>query len=458
MDRPQHARPAALAALALALALPLGAGARAGDPPAAHWPQFHGPGGGGVAEKPVPTTWNVKTGENVLWKARIPGLGHSGPAVWGDRVYVTTAISGKDDPELKVGLYGDIEPVEDDTVHRFLVLALDRKTGEVVWQDTAFEGVPKVKRHTKASHANSSPATDGKHVVAFFGSEGLHAYTRDGKKLWSKDFGVLDSGFFRVPEAQWGFASSPVIEDGRVLIQVDVQGDSFVAALDVKTGEEIWRTAREEVPTWSTPTVVEHGGRKQVVVNGWKHIGGYDFATGKELWRMEGGGDIPVPTPVFAGGLIYITNAHGPGSPIYAIKPDAKGDVSLAEDAETNEAIVWSKARGGAYMQTPVRIGDLLFVCRDNGILSVYDAKTGERFEQRRLGGGGSGFTASGIAAGGRLYFASEVGDVYVVEADRALTPVAENSVDEIVMATPAAADGVLYVRARDHLFAIGAK
>ena len=235
--------------------------------------------------------------------------------------------------------------------------------------------------------------------------------------MWKKDFGALDSGFFMAPEAQWGFASSPIIHNGRVIVQADVQKGSFVAAFDVRTGKELWRTPRADVPTWSTPAVVNMNGRDQVIVNGWKHIGGYDLETGKEVWRMTGGGDIPVPTPIVAHGLVFITNAHGKMAPIYAIKPTATGDISLKEGETSNAHIAWSYLRDGGYMQTPIVVGDILYVCRDNGVLSAFDAKTGVRHYQARLGDGRTGFSASAVAAGGRIYFTSEDGDVYVVKA-----------------------------------------
>src|SRR5258706_11788622 len=180
-------------------------------------------------------------------------------------------------------------------------------------------------------------AGEDKYLAAMFGSEGLFAYDHAGKLLWKKDLGVLDSGFYRVPDAQWGFGSSPVIHDGKLIVQADVQKDAFLAAFDVATGRELWRTPRADVPTWSTPTVHVGGGRAQVVVNGFKHVGGYDLATGKELWRMTGGGDIPVPTPIAAHGLLFITNAHGSAAPIFAVKETASGDISLADEQTSSD-------------------------------------------------------------------------------------------------------------------------
>jgi outer membrane protein assembly factor BamB len=391
----------------------------------------------------------------VKWRVPLPGLSHSSPIVWGNQVCVATAVSSAASADLKVGLYGNIESANDQSPHRWMVLCYDKRTGKSLWERVAHTGVPKVKRHTKSTHASSTLATDGRYIVAFFGSEGLHAFDMNGKPIWQKDFGVLDSGFFMVPEAQWAFASSPIIHDDRVIIQVDVQKDSFVAALDLATGKEIWRTARKDVPTWSTPAVSTAGGVNQIIVNGWKHIGGYDLNTGKELWRMEGGGDIPVPTPIASHGLIFITNSHGGKSPVYAVKPTAQGTITL-EDAETSNAhIAWSAARDGAYMQTPLVYGDTLYVCKDNGVLSAFNVKTGERYFQTRLADGKTGFSASPVASNGRLYYTSEEGDVYVVKAGTTFEQLAVNPLGEVAMATPAISDGVMFFRTRAHLIAI---
>jgi outer membrane protein assembly factor BamB len=420
------------------------------------WPSFRGPGARGVAEgAPAPATWDVPANKNLKWRVAVPGLAHSSPIVWGNHVCTASAVSGQPSPELKVGLYGDIASVVDATPHRWLVMCYDKQTGKQLWERTAHTGVPKVKRHTKSTHASSTLATDGRFILAFFGSEGLYAYDMKGNQVWKKDFGLLDSGFFMVPDAQWGFGSSPVIHDNRVIIQVDVQKGSFVAALDLATGKELWRTPRNDVPTWSTPAVYVDGGRAQVIVNGWKHIGGYDLATGKEIWRMTGGGDIPVPTPIMAHGLIFITNAHGKMAPIYAVKPTATGDITLKEGETSNAHIAWSYVRDGGYMQTPLVYGELLYVCRDNGVLSVFDAKTGQRHYQGRLADGRTGFSASPVASNGRIYFTSEEGDVYVVKAGTSFEQLAVNPLGEVAMATPAISEGMMFFRTRGHLIAI---
>ena len=427
--------------------------------PGIDWPSFRGPGARGISEgAPAPATWDVPANKNVKWRVAVPGLSHSSPVVWGQQVCTATAVAKGGEQQLKVGLYGDIVSATDTSEQQWMVLCVDKATGKTLWQHVAHTGVPKVKRHTKSTHASSTLATDGRYILAFFGSEGLYAYDMKGKLIWKKDFGLLDSGFFMVPDAQWGFASSPIIHENRVIVQADVQKGSFVAALEISTGKELWRTPRADVPTWSTPAVVTEGGRTQVVVNGWKHIGGYDLETGKELWRMTGGGDIPVPTPIVSHGLILITNAHGKMAPIFAIKPTATGDISLKEGETSNAGIAWSYVRDGGYMQTPLAYGDELYVCRDNGVLSVFDVRTGQRHYQGRLADGRTGFSASPVASNGRIYFTSEEGDVYVLKAGKAFEQIGINPLGEVAMATPAISEGAMFFRTRGHLVAVAEK
>jgi len=423
----------------------------------ANWPQFRGPSASGIGTGSPPTDWNGESGKNVLWKTAIPGLGHSSPVIWGDRIFVTSAVPAAGESLLKVGLYGDIEPVKGEGAQSFKVYCLDRNSGKIIWERTASSGQPKIMRHPKSTHANPTPATDGKHLVVFFGSEGLFTYDLDGKLLWKKDFGKLDAGFYMVPDAQWGFASSPIIHQDMVIIQADVQKDSFLAALDVSSGKELWRTPRNDVPTFGTPAVIPytaHGAAGlQVVVNGWKHIGGYDLKTGKELWRLTGGGDIPVPTPVFQDGLAVVTNAHGSGRPIYAIRTDASGDIT-----KDRASIAWSHDRAGNYMQTPLLDGGLAYFCFDTGVLSVYQLSNGQQLYQQRLGGGTSGYTSSPVAADGRLFVTNEDGHTFVLSMGREYKLLSENELGETVMATPAISNGVLYIRGGKHLFAVGRK
>lgn len=426
--------------------------------PATHadWPQFRGPGARGVDEsRPLPVTWNLDTGQAVRWQTPIPGLAHSSPIVWGDRVYVTTVVQ-PGEAELKVGLYGDIGSVEEREEHRWRLLALDLASGKVLWDTTGHTAVPRVSRHPKSSHCNSTPATDGQRVVAIFGSEGLFCFDARGRLAWKKDLGAMDSGYFAVPSAQWGFASSPVIHGSKVLVQCDVQTNSFLAAFDLADGRELWRTARRDVPTWGTPTVVATPGRTQVAVNGWHCVAGYELETGRELWRLTGGGDIPVPTPIFAHGLIYFTSAHGKLRPMRAIRPGASGDITPPEPGGTNDAVAWVHPRQGNYMQTPIVVGDALWGCTDGGVLTCFDAGTGAIRYSERLGAGNQGFTASPVSDGRHLYFASERGQVFVVPVAERFSIAATNTLGETCMASPAIAGGSLLFRTRGKLLAIG--
>lgn len=420
------------------------------------WPSYRGPSASGIAEGyALPTSFDVTTGERVRWRVAVPGLTHSSPVIHGDALFLTTAVRVDGDQELKVGLYGDIGSVNNEGAFRFGVRCLDKRTGELRWERTAWEGVPAIKRHPKGSHAASTPACDAERVVAFFGSEGLYCFDHSGELLWKRDFGVLDSGFFMVKDAQWGFASSPVLHDGKVIVQCDVQDDSFLAVLDAATGEELWRVAREEEPGWSTPTVHIGPERAQIVCNGWKHIGGYALSDGEELWRAAPGGDIPVPTPIVAHGLIYITNAHGRAAPILAIKEGARGMVSFAD--EQKEFLAWGTTSRGNYMQTPLVYGDLAYFCRDNGVVTCFDAVSGEQHYSERLDEGRAGYTSSPVAGDGKLYFTSEEGTVITVKAGKTFEVLARSALGEEHMATPAISEGVVYFRSRDHLTAVGA-
>jgi outer membrane protein assembly factor BamB len=423
---------------------------------AGNWPQFRGPQASGLdPSAAAPIQWNVETKENVLWQTTIPGLAHSSPILWNDRIYVTTAVRpGKAD--LKVGLYGDIASANDQDSHQWRIIALDKKTGNIRWEQLGYEGIPRVKRHTKASHCNSTPATDGQRIVAIFGSEGLFCFDMNGQLVWKKDLGPMESAFFTVPSAQWGFASSPVIHDGKVVVLCDVLTNSFLAVFDLADGKELWRTPRTDAPTWSTPTITKVGAQTQILVNGWHHTGAYDFADGKEIWKLDGGGDIPVPTPIVGHGFSYFTSAHGPGRPMRAIRLEAKGNITPPELGATNAAIAWAHARQGNYMQTPIAVGDHLYACFDSGVLTCFDAKTGAIRFGERLSRGAEGFSASPVSDGHHLYFTSEGGNVFVVPAGDKFSVVATNKLNETCMATPAISDGTLFFRTREKLIAVG--
>ncbi|HEY0728122.1 MAG TPA: PQQ-binding-like beta-propeller repeat protein, partial [Pyrinomonadaceae bacterium] len=251
------------------------------------WPSFRGPNASGVAEgtKP-PTTWDVEKSQNVLWKASIPGLSHASPIVWGNQIFVLTAVSS----DAKAGFVAKdrgIGLANDDAKHTWMIYALDKRTGKVLWSDKPYEGVPRAKRHVKATQANSTPVTDGRYVVALFGSEGLAAYDTKGKLLWKQDLGVLNPGLWDDKESSWGHSSSPVIYRDLVIVQADGHKQSFIAAFNLKDGKQAWRVERNEITSWTTPTIYQGKNRVELIANGGRYIRGYDPLTGKELWRFS---------------------------------------------------------------------------------------------------------------------------------------------------------------------------
>lgn len=422
-----------------------------------NWPAFRGIDASGVADgqKP-PTTWNAEKGENVRWKTPIPGLGHSCPVIWGDRVFITSAISGDPDPKIKTGNYGDVGSVDDDTKHTWHVYCLDRETGKILWDRTSFEGVPKSKRHLKGSQANCTPATDGKRVVACFGPEGLYCYDYTGKLLWQRDLGSIDSSFTIDREYEWGFAASPIIHDGMVILQCDLSKDSFIAAYSLEDGSSIWSTPRDEIPTWSSPMIWRTPERVEIVTNGSQYARGYDPATGREHWRLAKKSEASIPTPVAGPGVVIVTSGNRPIQPIFAIRPGASGEIHFDEKEKSNPHITWGRLRGGPYMTTPIVYGEHFYTVTNAGIVTCYLAATGQEVYKQRLGGGT--YTASPVAADGRLFFISEEGQVRVVRAGPNFELLAVNELGDICLASPAIANGSLFVRSQHYLWSFGKK
>jgi outer membrane protein assembly factor BamB len=422
-----------------------------------NWPSFRGPDGTGVADgQQPPLAWNLKTGHNVRWKTPIPGLGHSCPVIWGNRIFLTTAISGEPDPKIRIGNYGDVGSVNDTSKHNWQVLCLDRDSGQVLWTRTAYEGVPKIKRHLKGSQANCTPATDGHHVIACFGSEGLYCYDFAGKLVWKRDLSTLDSSFVIDQEYEWGFGNSPVIHEGLAILQCDLSHDSFIAAFSLEDGAKIWSTPRDEIPSWSSPVIWRNSQRVEIVTNAAQYARSYDPKTGTELWRLAKKSEVTIPAPVCGKDLLYITSGNRPIQPIFAIKPGAAGDISLKEQETKNSHVLWSKMRGGPYMPTPILYGPFFYTCSNSGILACYEATTGKEIYKVRMGGGS--YTASPVAADGRLYFISEQGETRVVKAGPTFELLAVNTLDDYVMATPAISNGSLFVRSQHFLISLGKK
>ena len=423
-----------------------------------NWPQFRGTGATGVASGQPPLTWDLEKGTNVAWKTPIEGLGHSAPIIWDDKVFITTAVNSEQQkPSLSTGWEGASgEPAPDSGEWTWKVICLDRKTGNQIWAKDAKSGEPMIDRHMKASHANCTPATDGEHVVAFFGSEGLYCYDFDGNLIWDVDFGRLHSGPYNSEKLEWGFASSPVIHGDYVIVQCDCLNTGFISIRNLKDGTEVRRIDRSDVATWSTPCVFEWNGKTQIACNGYKEMAGYDFDTGDRLWTLSGGGDVPVPTPLFHDGLVFISNSHA-RSHCYAISPDAKGDITPEQGAdEFPEGLIWHQPRAGSYMPTPIVIGDLHYTCNDRGVLTVRETKTGsEVYKQRVSSGGSNNFTASAVATNDHLYFSAESGNVLVIKTGSEYESVATNEMDAILMSTPAIAGNQLFIRTDQHLVCI---
>lgn len=423
------------------------------------WPSFRGPQASGIAEQQnLPDRWNAKTGENILWRTPIPGLAHSSPIVWGNRIFVTSAVSSEPNASFRPGLYGDGDASKDRSRHRWMIYAVDKRTGKILWERVAHQGEPLEKRHIKSTYANSTPATDGRIVVAWFGSQGVHAYDVNGRFLWKVDLGRLDLGAYDIPTYEWGPASSPIIWNDLVIVQCDTQTDSLLLALDAATGKTVWKTDREEIPSWGTPTVVNTSAGPELVTNASNFIRGYDPRTGKELWRLGRSSKITAPTPIFAEGLFVVVSGRGPERPIFVVRPNSRGDLTLPEGKTNSEAIVWSRMGRGSYMPTPLVYRGVLYVLGNNGLFDAYDLKSGEEIYRQRLPLIGSGFSASPVAADGKIYLSNEDGEILVIAAGKKFTHIGTNSMGELLMATPALSDEVMYVRSSASLFAIGRK
>ncbi len=432
--------------------------AAAGNP-SESWPSFRGPAASGVASgQNLPDTWNTRTGEHILWRVQIPGLGHSSPVVWGDRIFVTTAISSDPNATFRPGLFGDGDSSTDRSRHRFVTYAIDRRTGTVLWERVAYEGEPVDKRHVKSTYASATPATDGRVVVSWFGSQGVYAYDMSGSPRWKIDVGHLDLGAYNIPTLEWGPASSPIIWNGLVILQCDTHEDSFILALNADTGEIVWKTERDELPSWGTPTVAMTSSGPELVTNASRFIRGYDPRNGRELWRLGRSSFITAPTPVFDRDLFFVVSGRAPERPIFAVRAEAHGDITLADNETRSDAIAWSLTGRGSYMPTPLVYNGILYVMANNGILDAYNVNTGEELYRQRLPEIGSGFSASPIAADGRIYVSSEDGEISVVQAGPTFKQIATNSMGELLMATPALSHGVMYVRSVHSLFAIGRK
>lgn len=424
------------------------------------WPAFRGRGAVGVGDgHRMAESWNADKSAGavtgVRWMTAVPGLGHSSPIVAGDRVFVCSAIrkaSGK--APLKIAVGGQPTAADDNEEQSWVVLCFDPATGKEQWRKTSKTAKPRATRHEKATHANTTLASDGKHLVAFFGSEGLHCYDLDGKLLWSRDLGVIDISKYGIG---WGYGSSPAIYQDRIVLLCDDPSNPFLVVLSLRDGKELWRVSRKGIceRSWATPYIHASANAVQIVANGWPWTVSYDLETGKERWRIGEGGDNPIPTPFSANGWIYVTNAHGGKAPVWVIRPDAKGDLTPKESGEKNPGLVWAAAGMGSYISTPVVYGDYIYLGNSNGVLRCLNAKTGEKKYEQRLSPDAQIY-ASVVAADGKIYVPSLDGAVYVVKAGPEFQLLSRNPMGEPCFATPAIWKSTILFRTTDTLVAVG--
>jgi outer membrane protein assembly factor BamB len=386
-----------------------------------NWPRWRGADGNAVSsDSPLPVKWSAS--ENVQWKVALPGEGSSSPIVWEDRVFLTCAL-------------------EEGT--RRVVLCLDRKDGKTLWRGEISDDNPELTSSV-TGHAAATPATDGKHVVAFFGNAGAVCYDFTGKRLWRRSFGEFDS--------ELGLASSPIIYKDLAILVCDHDGDrfksfdSFLIALDVKSGETRWKTDRHGLfRSWSTPILAPAGERFELIVNAQDELRGYDPDSGRLLWQVGSKGGWVTPSPVFGKGIVYSTS--GKDGPTLAVRPGGRGDVTATH-------VAWTEPRGGPYVCSPLLYGEHLYVHNELGILTCKEAGSGKVLYRKRLGGK---FTASAVAGDGKLYLTNEAGTTFVVKAGAEFELLAENRLDEYTLASPAISRRALFLRAQRHLYCIGA-
>jgi outer membrane protein assembly factor BamB len=418
--------------------------------PAVAWPSFRGPNATGIAARSnPPVTW--KAGES-LWKTRIPGVGHSSPVVWGDRVYVLTAVaSGESTVDMKTN--DKVVFATDLLPHSWKVLALDRKSGRIVWQSEVHSGTPKQARHVRSSYANATPATDGRRVAVMAFQDRLVCLDSRGKILWSKDVTPPNPKYALDP------AASPIFHDGMLINLVDWEREGYLAAYDAETGREIWKTPRAERMTHTTPVGYRiPGGESVIVANSARWVRAYLARTGEELWRFDNSvKDIwdRIPAPAITKDHVIITGGS-PDQPIFAIRHSARGDISLKSGERSNTHVAWSTQRGAPYMSTPLAMDGLIYVVATNGVLTVYEERNGERVYQERAVAAGELVAASPVAVEGRVYITAESGTVVAVKAGRIFEILGRGTVDDAVLATPAIAGRLLLIRGLNHLHAVG--
>jgi outer membrane protein assembly factor BamB len=419
-----------------------------------HWPGFRGANRAGVGDgADLPVDFDLASGNGVAWRVQVPGLGNSSPVVWGDRVYVTTAVAEGGSEALRTGLTGSGEEIEEAREHRWLVLAYDKASGAKVWETEVGRGVPLTKRHFKATQANSTPATDGEHIVVVFPTAGLACLGTDGAIHWKHELGGLNAGGFNDPGLQWGFAASPILHDGKVILQVDIHDGPYIAAWDLATGARLWKTERPDVaPSWATPAIWQTPAGPELVTNA-SVIHGYDPASGEELWSLAPTSVQVVASPIVGKENLFVSSGYPPARPIYAVRPGIRGD-HVIENGTPDAALAWAQDRGGAYMPTPLLYRGLLYIVHHNGRLVAHDPATGNPVYRARFSQGGT-CTNSPVAGNGVIYQGTEEGTLYAFTAGAEYQELAVHDFGAPLMATPAISEGMLLVRTPGELIAL---
>ncbi len=412
-----------------------------------NWPQFRGPGALGVSENTnLPDKWSAT--ENVLWKQDIAGRGWSSPVIWGNQIFFTTVVTEGKAWEAKKGLYFGGERYKPPVGrHHWKVMCLDLDTGKLIWEKTAHSGIPKGSIHIKNSYASETPITDGECVYAYFGNQGLYCYTMEGKQIWKKEWPAYKTRY------GWGLAASPVLHKGKIYIVNDNEEKSFLIALDAKTGKEVWRVDRHgEKSNWSTPYIWENKLRTEIITPGTRKNRAYDL-NGKLLYEFGGNSSITIATPYAKFGLLYVTSGYvgDRKKPMFAIRPGAKGDISLKSGEDKNQYVAWCQRRAGPYNPSTIIFGDLMYVLLDRGLVACYEARTGKHvYGPERIVSRGGAFTSSPWAYNGKVFFLDENGVTYVLQAGRKfklLSPNRLNAKEDMCMATPAMAGDKLIIR-----------
>ena len=430
----------------LCLAAAIGRSAESADPRLENWHGWRGPLANGVAPNAdPPTTWTETT--NLKWKVPLPGEGSATPIVWNDRVFALAAVRTdrvvETLPPPKAEPPGGYLTKRPNNYYRFVVICFDRRTGKLLWQHVAAEAIPHEGRHATNTYASASPTTDGRRLYVSFGSRGVFAYDLDGTPLWQRDLGDMVTRF------GWGEATSPVVHDGRLIVNGDHEGDSFLVVLDAATGETLWRADRDEVTSWATPLVVPHAGRTQLITPATRRITSYDLDTGEILWECGGLTTNVIPCPVVYGELVICISGHGRSAGC-AVPLDAQGDVT------GTDRIAWRLDRGTPYVPSPLLYGDLLYFTQSNrAILTCLDPRSGEPLAEGVRLPELKSLYASPVGAAGRVYFTSREGTTLVIKNQAELDVVEVNRLDDGIDASPALVDREIFLRSQRHLYCI---